>query len=434
VMTSFHRNSQLKKKRRKMSIHDHHSKKNTYFSILLPCTLVVASIIIVASCSPSDNQIVTVVTLPGGELLTVTSPVPVTIDTDLDPSSYPDDSKTSVARIEGTLGAGQTAEITFTGNNVFEEDDAIAFLNVNEVWFPVSSVLNADKKSITATVYHFSIWGVVQTTPEEPSSSYLLIDHTAVQDFDQIPDYWLEQAKGLTIHYGHRSHGMQIISGLKYIEENKDAVKYNVEYVLWENDPTIPPQEDPPAHRICNTDWQPEDYWETEEGRNETRRFAASGLYDFSMFGWCGELSTSADLADYITEYLSTLDMFEQEYPNMRFIYQTGFTDGYPSWSRLREHNDQIREYCINNNKVLYDFADIESWDPDGNYYPDDYSCSWCEEWCTDHSDECEGLPQECDSGLDTCCPHTHGYNCYIKGKAYWYMMARLAGWDGQSE
>ncbi len=254
-----------------------------------------------------------------------------------------------------------------------------------------------------------------------------IIDHNAVQKFDEIPEAWLDSAKALTMHYAHRSHGMQIISGLKYLYENVDSQKYNVSYRNWQNDPNLPP--DNGQHRICSCDWQPDDYWATEGGQSNTRRFADSGLFDFSMFAWCGELSTSQDKTEYIDEYLNTMDMFEKEYPNMRFIYQTGNTDGDPSWSRLKQHNNQIREYCKENNKILFDFADIESWDPEGNFYPDNYGCSWCEDWCNEHP--LEYLPEECNSGLPTCCPHTHGYNCYIKGKAYWYMLAVLAGWDG---
>ncbi len=28
-------------------------------------------------------------------------------------------------------------------------------------------------------------------------------------------------------------------------------------------------------------------------------------------------------------------------------------------------------------------------------------------------------------------CPHAHRLNCIIKAKAWWWLMARIAGWDG---
>ncbi|MBW2261320.1 MAG: hypothetical protein JRG91_05035 [Deltaproteobacteria bacterium] len=111
----------------------------------------------------------------------------------------------------------------------------------------------------------------------------------------------------------------------------------------------------------------------------------------------------------------------EAAYPGVTFIYMTGHTDGSGADGNLRARNAQIRSWCEANGKILFDFGDIESWDPDGIYYPDiSDDCGWCTDWCTGHT-----CP-DCSS-----CAHSHCYNCYIKGKAFWWMMARLAGWEG---
>jgi hypothetical protein len=275
-------------------------------------------------------------------------------------------------------------------------------------------------------------WGPSRfTTTEEQSSLYLLIDHTAVQYFDQIPDYWLEQAKALTVHYGHTSHGSQIVTGLYYLETYKDPVKYSIAINEDWDSPGLPPEENPPALRMWVQGLHPEEYWNSEEGINKTRAVAETGLFNYSMWSWCGEVSYFP--TESIQEYLDTLDMLESEYPGMRFIYMTGHRD-YPDPDEPL-HNDMIREYCRDNGKILYDFADIESWDPDGNYYPETTDdCEWADQWCADHPEECINIPGRCEVGSYTCCAHTHGFNCVIKGKAFWYMMARLAGWDGQLE
>lgn len=257
-------------------------------------------------------------------------------------------------------------------------------------------------------------------------SEAIVADHNAVKDFDIIPSCWIDAAKELTMHYAHTSHGGQVISGLGYIESYIDPVKYSFARRTSSSSAGLPNQEDPPAFRMYDgnppeTYIRPEDYWDGDSAMNRTRAVADTGDYNYSMWSWCGQQSSNTVTT--VNRYLSNLNTFETEYASMRFIYMTGHTDG--GSDELARNNQMVRDYVIQNDKVLFDFADIESYDPDGNYYPTtDDGCRWCTTWCNDNPDDCQNLPS---------CNHSHGYNCKMKGKAFWWMMARLAGWNGQA-
>ena len=85
----------------------------------------------------------------------------------------------------------------------------------------------------------------------------------------------------------------------------------------------------------------------------------------------------------------------EADYPDVHFVYMTGHTDGSGLAGTLHIRNQQIRDYCAANAKILYDFEDIESYDPDGNYFGDRYvtddcdydggSRNWATEWQNSH-------------------------------------------------
>ena len=102
----------------------------------------------------------------------------------------------------------------------------------------------------------------------------------------------------------------------------------------------------------------------------------------------------------------------------------------------LKAANYVVREYCKANNKVLYDFADIESYDPDGTFYPfADENCdyyasrtgsllgNWAKEWQDSHTINVDWY--DCPS------PHSEPLNANQKAYAAWWLFARLGGWPG---
>ncbi len=259
----------------------------------------------------------------------------------------------------------------------------------------------------------------------------IIIDHNCI-DLGQVPVEFINSAKAnLHIGYGHTSHGSQLTSGMDALEGYFTDGTYD-----WSHDGG------PGELHLFEGGSYGLGYLALDCGYegwdDETREY----LDDYPecnviIWSWCGQVND----VDLPSHYLGPMEQLESEYPDVQFVYMTGHLEGEGIGGSLYLANQQIRDYCIANNKILFDFADIEKYDPDCdinyqefnaddacNYYPPGGgTANWADNWLAANPDhELTQISQLCGS-----CAHSVSLNCTKKGIACWYLWARLAGWEG---
>ncbi len=257
-----------------------------------------------------------------------------------------------------------------------------------------------------------------------------VVDHNST-DLGSIPESAINQAKNtLHIAYGHTSHGSQLITGMTGLDGQTNLVGYKGDIYQWNEGG---------SDGALDID----DYFVGGDlGHNGSTTWAdstrtyldnpANSDVNVVIWSWCGGCSDNTPTG--IQIYLDTMNQLETDYPNVTFVYMTGHADAWND-DTVKTNNSQIRNYCIANNKILYDFFDIESYNPDNhyfeyvgdncNYYNDTIQIqgNWATEWQNTHT---EGVDwYQCTSA------HSEPLNANRKAYAAWWLWARIAGWDG---
>ena len=263
----------------------------------------------------------------------------------------------------------------------------------------------------------------------------IIIDHNDT-DITALSLNSINLAKDcLHIGYGHTSHGSQVTDGMTglntFINGGGLGTSFPTDTFQWADSSS-------PAAGVLDLD----DYFmDGDLGNPDRTTWAAltrSYLYNSAnkdvnviMWSWCGQADTTAAN---INLYLNTMNQLEIDYPDVRFVYMTGHVNGGSITDNLFYRNQQIRDYCSANDKILYDFADIESWDPDGAYYGDklvtdecwydsdgNYSQdkNWAVDWQNAHVEDVDWF--------DCYCAHSQPLNGNQKAYAAWSLWTEIA-------
>jgi len=266
--------------------------------------------------------------------------------------------------------------------------------------------------------------------------SQIIADHTVVDRYDDIPQYFIDEVKKMWLSVPGRSHSEGYRIGLSNLESIDP--KYAVNIV----ESGIPESYTDAHLRVSRATWGDYDtstgwlyeyfFWDwytTPEGIAQTKT-GISYCHSHNLtigaygFAWCYDEGIT-DATEYINATQSYIDYCKvNDIPTVVF-FTTGPLDGFIGEGEYGYKNylryEQIRDYVsAHPSAILFDYADIISYDNDGVQY----TTSW-----DGHTFPAIAPTPPDDEGAGG---HISGMATLRLAKAMWWMLARIAGWDGE--
>lgn len=303
----------------------------------------------------------------------------------------------------------------------------------------------------------------------------IIADHTIVADYVNIPQTYIDEVKKMRICIAGESHSMAYRTGLQLLEDIDSKFAVNI------TESGTPEEYTTSYLRSDRATWGDvshssnwyfsygeEDWYTSETAISRTKAgidyIEVNNRACVFGFGWCwdmtwhnavtgtkdstyncgwsgssvngpqGDLQWGLDADDYaITGNTVCMDTYlsaTQEYVDYCntnnydtvVIFTTGPVDGSweseGGWQRHIKH-EYIREYVSKDaTRILFDYADILCYDNDGSLT----TCSW--------NGNTYPYITEINEG-DEDVGHIGEAGALRLGKALWWLLARIAGWDG---
>jgi hypothetical protein len=301
-------------------------------------------------------------------------------------------------------------------------------------------------------------------------------DHTVVSKYDQIPQQYINEVKKMLLDIPGESHSRAYLYGLQLLQalDSKYAVN-----VVW----TGEPEGSTDQHLRAAWSYWGGSYWTYSAGEEDfyTNQAAINMMKNHLTylkatrnnpvaafgFGWCWDMTWQNDPGGGVDPvygvhwagssvggpsgnmrwgiddednaltgnsvnlytYINAVVGYNAHEPGTVTFFTTGPVDSYLDENGYQRHlkHEAIRDYVENNGGVLFDYADILCWNDAGV----EDTTTW-----SGHTYQI-GDPSNVDNygagyngGQGGC--HITQAGCVRLGKAMWWMLARMAGWDGQ--
>jgi hypothetical protein len=296
----------------------------------------------------------------------------------------------------------------------------------------------------------------------------IVADHSVVDKYSDIPQEYIDAVKTMFLCYPGESHSRGLMYGLEDLERLDGRFAVNVK---WTGEPEAPTTEHLRAGKmfrgLTNANWSSsggeEDFFTSDEAvnmmlnhlnycsntlNNPVSAFGFGWCWDMNWQadpdenGWAGRLYWPVSKSNYtdhwdlnsttpcLQNYINAVNTYNSSYPQSITFFSTGPVDGtgntgangYQRWLK----NNYIREAAtqVNGTSYVFDYADILCWNDDGVQNTVTYDGN---EFIHIHPDN-EG---NYDGGAGGC--HIGQAGCLRLGKAMWWLLAKMAGWENSS-
>ena len=275
--------------------------------------------------------------------------------------------------------------------------------------------------------------------PDDYPEGQIIADHTVVDKFEDIPQEYIDMVKEMWLVYAGESHSAAIRTGLTLLESVDSRFQVNVTE-------SGTPEAYTSSHlRASRTTWGDvshstgwiygygeEDWFTSSTAIDRTKAgITYCNTHNLEIaaigFGWCWDpgINSTSEFETYIEATKEYIAHCASSSMDTKVFFTTGTVDGstatgetgYEKYLGYKQIRDSVR---ANSTRILFDYADILCYDDDsetpntttwsGNDYPIITTTN--------------SLPEQ--TG------HISNAGALRLARAMWWMLARIAGWDGE--